>query len=150
MIELERKVEALVRCVGRERFDEMLRQLPEADKPMRAGSRDIEDLLTNLGIPSSHVGFDYLVEAVELRIANSRVNVVEDIYGRIASERGGKRSAVERAIRHIVENVYLEGDIDLLDSVLHCAVSAKSGKPTVKEFIDRIARVILRQREDGN
>lgn len=54
MIELERKVEALVRCVGRERFDEMLRQLPEADKPMRLGSWDIEDLLTELGIPSSH------------------------------------------------------------------------------------------------
>lgn len=147
MTELERKVEALVRCVGPERVEEMLRQIPEADKPMRVGSRDIEDFLTDLGIPSSLVGFDYLVEAVELRIANSRVNVVEDIYGRIAMEHGCKRAAVERALRHIVCTVYLEGDIDLLDSVLRCVVGAKSGNPTVKEFIDRIARVIMRRRE---
>lgn len=149
MIELERKVEALVRCVGRERFDEMLRQLPEADKPMRLGSRDIEDLLTDLGIPSSLQGYDYLADAVEIRIAKPGAHIMTDIYDEIAKKRGKTASKVERSIRTAIENAWYRGNTDVLERMFGYSVNPRTGSPKNKEFIDRVARIIVRRREAG-
>lgn len=149
MTELERKVEALIRCVGQGRFEEKLRQIQKADKPMRVGSRDIEDLLTQIGIPSSLSGYDYLCDAIEIRIANARAKVVTDVYGKVAKDRGIPASKVERNIRHAIEDAWSWGDMDLLGEMFGNSIDPARGKPRNKEFIDRVARVIMRRREDG-
>lgn len=102
----------------------------------------IEDMLLNMGggIPNLS-GFAYTVDAVELAINKPETlnAMTKDLYPAVAEKNGTTSSRVERAIRHLVEKLYLNSDVDDLNRVLGNIAEVQKGKPTNGAFIAALA-----------
>lgn len=146
MTELERKVEALILCVGREKFDKMIRELPAANAPAWEGTEDIVDLLVDLGAPSATQGFDYLVSAIDETIRNPQMGVHRKIYEKIGNLYGVNYQNAVGYIRKVVVHLFTYGDTSRLYEMFGASIPADRGYPKPMEFIDRVARFIAAQR----
>lgn len=60
-----------------------------------------EEFLVKLGVDPSHVGFDYIVDAVSLLAIEPHAAMMW-VYGEVARAHGTTASCVERAIRYAV------------------------------------------------
>ena len=67
--------------------------------------------------------------------------MTKELYPRVAKEFGSTPERVERAMRHAIETAWDRGDPGTINDCFGFSVSAMRGKPTVGEFVARMARV---------
>lgn len=101
------------------------------------------ELLDRLGIPA-HAGRHALFRAVALtwrdkgRVENIRANIYPGAGGpsRLTVDQ------TERAIRHVIERAWRDGDIDEQQRIFGDTIDAGRGRPTCGELIARLADVL--------
>lgn len=122
------------------------KSLPEPEKSVKVVT---ENLLTEIGMPTSMRGYPYIVTAVSLILEEPELKsqIVKGLYPKIAEVHSiaSHGSRVERCIRHAIEVTMDRGDLNVLLNFFGNTVSHKSGKPTNSEFICRLTQLVERE-----
>ena len=97
----------------------------------------IFDLLKRIGMPQHIKGYNYVVEAIKLCLANPEyINAITKcLYPEIARKFDTNGSRTERAIRHAIVCTFDRGDLDELAMVFGNTINLRKGKLTNSEFI---------------
>ena len=88
------------------------------------------------GAGTNKKGFELLVSAVEKVIENPTIRTIE-LYDAVAEDFDDTRSRVERALRHYIECIVLDGDEDEVSKIKFTL--SKTGLPTNTDFIKAFA-----------
>lgn len=113
---------------------------------MNIYQRSISLELSRMGFPSKRVGTVYCEEAI-LAVAMSDkrdIMITKEIYPRIALNYQTNAKNVERVIRLVIEKVWTEQDIRILQEVYPYEWNSRAGRPTNAEFIHNMAQKIIR------
>lgn len=105
----------------------------------------ISKLLLRLGISPHLSGYKFLREAIRLVYLDDnflRKNVTVKLYPLIAEKFNTVPTRVERGIRHSIEVIFNNGDIDFLNEIFCYTISRKTGKVSNSVFISTIAEFI--------
>lgn len=106
----------------------------------------IHQFLMELSAQPHLLGYKYAVYGISLAV--NRPEVIENItgtggfYHMIAAKFGTTPTRAERSIRHLIEMIWMNGDIDTLTSFFGLSIKNKEGKPTNGHFISRCALVV--------
>ena len=156
---LELQVDALMRLCTAEQESERLQAREEVRRMLetrltRHVSTDpeylIRELLLEIGAPDHLVGHPYVVQAILLVVEKRTFidNITFGLYPQLAVMFETTPSRVERAIRHLIEVTWTRGDWEVLTRYFGNTISPEKGKPTIGEFLARMANVVnLRLRE---
>lgn len=107
-----------------------------------------EDLLLSLGGCAPNLsGFRYLVDITEIVVKDpgSINKLTRSVYPAVAAKNNTTECSVDRAIRHAIGSIYLNSDVDYLESIFGNIASMDSGKPTNSAFIATLALKIRRE-----
>lgn len=99
----------------------------------------LDNKLLYLGFREVNSGTDMLRYAV--KVWEPGMMVSKELYPMVAKEFGSTPSRVERAMRGAIECAWERGDPTTIDHCFGYTISADKGKPTVGEFVSRMARV---------
>ena len=104
----------------------------------------IANTLHVVGIPANIKGYSYLIDALELTIANpeAALSMTQSIYVPIARQHGVKPEQVSRAIKRAIDIAWDRGDLDTLQSYFGYTVSSILGMPTNGEFVSIIGETL--------
>ena len=104
----------------------------------------IANTLHDVGIPANIKGYSYLIDALELTIANPEVafSMTQSIYVPIARQHGVQPEQVSRAIKRAIDIAWDRGDLDTLQSYFGYTVSNTRGMPTNGEFVAIIGETL--------
>ena len=104
----------------------------------------IANTLHDVGIPANIKGYSYLMDALELTIANPEVafSMTQSIYVPIARQHGVQPEQVSRAIKRAIDIAWDRGDLDTLQSYFGYTVSNTRGMPTNGEFVAIIGETL--------
>lgn len=69
------------------------------------------------------------------------MSLTKDLYPRVAKEFGSTPMRVERSMRHAIETAWERGDPGTINCCFGYSTSPEKVKPTVGEFVTRMARV---------
>ena len=103
--------------------------------------REIDELLVKIGIKSNLKGKKYLIKAISIIISNSNTKL-ETIYWSISKLYNATKGSVERAIRHSIEDVFMNADHKNMYDYFGNMIDIESGKVTNATFIHRCAEII--------
>ena len=104
----------------------------------------IANTLHDVGIPANIKGYSYLIDALELAIANPEAafSMTQSIYVPIALQHGVQPEQVSRAIKRAIDIAWDRGDLDTLQSYFGYTVSNTRGMPTNGEFVAIIGETL--------
>ena len=104
----------------------------------------IANTLHDVGIPANIKGYSYLIDALELAIANPEAtfSMTQSIYVPIAQQHGVKPEQVSRAIKRAIDIAWDRGDLDTLQSYFGYTVSNTKGMPANGEFVAIIGETL--------
>ena len=104
----------------------------------------IANTLHDVGIPANIKGYFYLIDALELAIANPEAafSMTQSIYVPIAKQHDIKPELVSRAITRAIDIAWDRGDLDTLQSYFGYTVSNTRGMPTNGEFVAIIGETL--------
>lgn len=111
----------------------------------------LEDVLREIGMPRSLVGYQATVEAV-LMVKNNPgllLAVTKELYPAVAEKRKTTPSRVERSIRHAIETCFNRADFETLNKYFGQTVNPATGKPTVSEFVAMMVDAVNRKERRG-
>ena len=102
---------------------------------------ELRILLIRLGVMPSLRGYDYLMYAIKLCVANREYirNVTTKLYPVVAAKFGAEPAVVERNIRHCIAVIVTRGRLHYLNEYLGASVFSESDRPTNAEFISLVA-----------
>lgn len=154
MSNLEKKIDLLVALslaesdVERLQLKSELAQVsaPTSECDSLPSRVEIDDLLTEIGVPHSILGYDRLKAALQLVIDDPDLinRMTKGLYPQVAAMVHSTASRVERNIRHGIESAWDRGDYDVLRKYFGNTISPSKGKPTNSEFLSQIAHYIRR------
>ena len=106
-------------------------------EPKQEG-KGVQEVLTQLGIRKSNLGYRYIIEAMYLAKEDSTIlnQITKRLYPTIAERVKTTPARVERAIRHAIEAAW---NVDNDFQVKIFGTYAKFQKPTNAEFLSVIA-----------
>ena len=106
-------------------------------------SRRLDALFDRLGIPG-HPGRAMLKNAAALAWRDRRriSNLRDRIYPDAARPIGRTAAQAERAIRHVIEAAWRNGEIDEQQKVFGDTIDARRGRPTCGEMIAQLADIL--------
>ena len=107
----------------------------------------VHQFLFDIGVDPSLCGYKYVVRAIK-QVAlhpDSIDSITYGLYPMIAMEFNTSVASVERGIRHVVEVLWQNADIDVLIQNFGVSLIKDSGKPANGKFLARSA-LIVRQR----
>lgn len=147
---LEKKVDAIARSLlavnpaSRDTALKDLEQLMTGDVPAGTVQEEIDNILTQLGIPSRIVGYRYLSAAIKLCVKDKSLsrNITKRLYPEAGIACGATKSKVERGIRHAIELCFERCDPDVIEHYFGNTVSPNKGKLTNSEFIVQLSNII--------
>jgi DNA-binding NarL/FixJ family response regulator len=87
--------------------------------------------LNNVGISPKAVGYQYLVDAIQLVVRQP----MQNLCNTIGQKYGKTESSVERAMQNAINKAWRTSDIDDLLHYYTARVSSDKGMPTLTEFI---------------
>lgn len=101
-------------------------------------------MLKELSVPPHLIGFEYIIDAVEIVLNNHDVlnAVTKELYPAIAKKHNSTGSRVERAIRNAVEHSFDNAPTDVLRSVFGNTINMHTGKVVNTHFIAIVAEVL--------
>lgn len=104
----------------------------------------IANILHDVGVPANLKGYSFLLDALELTIANPEAtfSMTQSIYVPIAQQHGVKPEQVSRAIKRAIDIAWDRGDLDTLQSYFGYTVSNTRGMPTNGEFLAIIGETL--------
>ena len=107
----------------------------------------IANTLHDVGIPANIKGYSYLIDALELAVANPEAafSMTQSIYVPIARQHGVQPEQVSRAIKRAIDIAWDRGDLDTLQSYFGYTVSNTRGMPTNGEFVAIIGETLRLQ-----
>lgn len=107
----------------------------------------IANTLHDVGVPANLKGYSYLIDALELTIANPEAafSMTQSIYDPIAKQHDVKPELVSRAIKRAIDIAWDRGDLDTLQSYFGYTVSNTRGMPTNGEFVAIIGETLRLQ-----
>ena len=105
-------------------------------------------LLRQLGVNNSYVGFRYAVQGAMLNIQNPQLltYISKGIYAEIACNFHTTIGCVERNIRTVVNTIWTRGNRELLRQIFNCPLNEK---PRNSSFIDALSQYVLLQSQDN-
>lgn len=106
--------------------------------------KKITKTLITIGVNPGILGYRYLQTAIQYAIKdNSYVNyITTKLYPTIAEIHNSTPSRVERAIRHAIERLFLNTDINRLHKIFGNIIDVNSGKITNATFIAFVVEYI--------
>jgi two-component system response regulator (stage 0 sporulation protein A) len=104
----------------------------------------IANTLHDVGVPANIKGYSYLIDALELTIANPEAvfSITQSIYVPIARQHGVQPEQVSHAITRAINIAWDRGDLDTLQSYFGYTVSNTRGMPTNGEFVAIIGETL--------
>lgn len=101
---------------------------------------EIQDLLLDIGISPSLVGFQYLTYAEQLALTDEEYlrHVTKLLYIDIAKKFHTKPSCVERGIRHAINAAWNHTSPDQISKLFRNSINPQKGIPTNSQFIARL------------
>ena len=101
------------------------------------------DILDALGIPE-HTGRSCLIDAVFLACEDRRLisALTARLYPLVASRSGLDATAVERAMRHVIDKAWTHGNIEKQYEIFKGTIDAAKGKPTCGAMIARLSELV--------
>lgn len=143
------ELNVLLRCVAAESEEERMKAIQDARKILaETGSveekiplkKRIQNLLITVGTPTSQLGFQYLVDAIQLCCDDEEYlrDITKRLYPDIAKKHGRTKTSIERSIRASIETAWDRGDSDILYGLFGNTISQNKGKPTNAEFLSRL------------
>ena len=120
-------------------------------EPEIIGTTDIEDIediihqyLMEMAANPALMGYKYVVYGIQQVMNNPSLidNITSGLYPVIARKFDTSPARVERAIRHSIEYMWENGDLDTLISYFGYTAKSESGKPTNSNFMARIALIV--------
>lgn len=155
MSEFEMKIEALIRCVGKDAYENAISEVKntETSEVERIPPADIDiehmvqEILVELGTPAHIKGYRHIVTGLRMVVNNPDLidAITKKLYPQIAAAHNTTPSRVERAIRHAVEVTWDRGDLETLMKYFGNTISITKGKPTNSEFLAMVSTVIRRK-----
>ena len=108
--------------------------------PGQKRAERLEMLLDALGVPE-HPGRDCLGRAVALcwRDRRAQERLRDWLYPELARRTGLSAGQAERAIRHVIDAAWRNGEIDQQHRIFGDTIDATRGKPTCGEMIAQLA-----------
>lgn len=116
----------------------------DAERPAQRSKRMRRRISTELnlvGISPKAVGYQYLIDAIELVIEKP----VHGICGVIGTRYGKTEASVERAMQNALNRAWKTEDIDQLLIHYTAKISSAKGVPTVTEFVYYYANLIKQE-----
>ena len=103
-------------------------------------TRDIQDVLLQIGIPANLLGFAYITMAVQVSLQNPDVlqHIMKGLYAEVANGYHTTPLKVERNMRHAIEVAWSYGDLDYIDNLFKSSVNPLKGQPTNSQLISRL------------
>jgi len=154
MTKIERQIAAITKVVlaedsaERKAAREELRGLVRDSAPTKQDPEYlIRELLLELGAPDHLVGHPYTVQAILLVVQDRKYidNITFGLYPKLAVMFDTTASRVERAIRHLIEVIFIRCDYEIINRYFGNSIHPDKGKPTNGEFIARMANVVKLQ-----
>lgn len=105
---------------------------------------DVYQHLKRLGAPANLRGYEFMHRAV-VKVLGSREYlgaITKALYPEIAAEFGARASQVERDMRHLVDYIFDNTDVDVLYDYFGNTINKKTGKLTNSQFIAGLANYI--------
>ena len=104
---------------------------------------EIQDLIWQLGIPSTYRGSRYLREAITLALEDEDrlLSVAKELYPMVADKFETDKTCVERNLRTVVCNCWARGNRPLLNQL---AGYDLLDRPTTGEFISILSSYLIR------
>ena len=99
----------------------------------------LDKLMNELGHPDNIRGTRYLRAAVQ--DYRPGMSITKELYPGIAKAEGTTASRVERAMRHSIDRAWERGNIDAQQKWFGYSVDPRKGRPTVGEYVARMARI---------
>lgn len=105
----------------------------------RINLQELDAQMLLLGFRESISGTEMLRVAVQEW--EPGMSTTKELYPIVARKCGSTPARVERAMRHAIETAFNRGSIDTIMGLFGYSLSPDKGKPTVSEFVARMARV---------
>lgn len=99
----------------------------------------IDKLMNELGHPENIRGTRYLRAAVQ--DYRPGMSITKELYPGIAASEGTTPSRVERAMRHSIDRAWERGNCDVQNKWFGYSIDPQKGRPTVSEYVARMARI---------
>lgn len=99
-------------------------------------------VLMEVGVSANLSGHRYLVAALALVARKPELmdrSLIKGVYGAVAEQMGTTDSKVERGMRHAIEAAWARCDPEALYAWFGNSVSPDKGRPTVGQFLGRMA-----------
>lgn len=157
MSDLEKKVELLASialCDDNAQKQEFLKALRSLHKNtvvqsvMCPEDREsfVSSMLSDLGIPTSILGYHYLVSAIILIVEQPKVrhSIVGEVYVRVAKAHRTTSARVERCIRTAVLRSAEVSSDETMYKYFSNTVHPSRGYPTNSEFMCALADIVIR------
>lgn len=106
---------------------------------MKIDNEKLDGVLLELGHRDNIKGTEYL--RVGAALYERSMSMTKELYPAIAKAAGTTPFRVERAMRHSIETAWNRGSYDAQLKYFGHTVSPDKGRPTVGEYLARIARV---------
>ena len=108
---------------------------------MKIDNEKLDGVLLELGHRDNIKGTEYL--RVGAALYERSMSMTKELYPAIAKAAGTTPFRVERAMRHSIETAWNRGSYDAQLKYFGHTVSPDKGRPTVGEYLARIARVCV-------
>ena len=99
--------------------------------------------LMEIGIPTKFSGYAFLIKAIELQMRDPTRALAKDIYLEIAIHyKQDSEELVEQAIRDAIKKAWRHGSKEAWDWYFSYGGRSVSKRPTISEFVSRIAYIL--------
>ena len=99
----------------------------------------IDRIMNELGHSDNLLGTGYLRAAI--RDYRPGMGITKELYPGIAAAAGTTPGRVERAMRHSIDRAWERGSYDAQQLYFGYSIDPRKGRPTVSEYVARIARI---------
>ncbi len=111
---------------------------------MKKGKNDatneIQELLLDIGLSPSVIGFQYITYALQLVLEDEAYlrHVTKLLYIDIAKKYHSTPSSVERCIRHAITTAWTHGSLEQINMLFRNSINPEKGVPTNSQFLARL------------
>ena len=103
-------------------------------------TKEIQEILLQIGIPANLLGFAYITRAVQVTLIkpDALQHIMKGLYTEVANEYHSTPVKVERTMRHAIEVAWTYGNAEYINELFKYSVNPLKGQPTNSQFIARL------------
>ena len=103
----------------------------------RTETKNIQKLLLDIGVPHHVYGYSYILYALELIMIDPEIlhHITKELYPTVASHFKTTPARVERAIRTVIQIVWMYGNLPLINTIFGNTIKSNKGMPTNTQLL---------------